>query len=122
MKSVPEILNLEVSVEDIIPLRHEILRPGMPVTSAHFDGDRDAMTYHFATYIKEYPEEPICCVSYMYTQYGTEAAYQLRGMATTKHYQKQGIGKQLTDFAEQYIREGRNIHLFWCNARVSAIG
>jgi GNAT superfamily N-acetyltransferase len=106
----------------IIPLRHEILRPGRGVEAAQFDGDKEPTTFHFAATLTGISGEPICCVSYMKVDYEGKPAYQLRGMATAKTHQGKGIGKRLVEFAEKVITSNTGIKLFWCNARSEAVG
>ena len=42
--------------------------------------------------------------------------YQLRGMATLAEYQGQGLGKQIVDFAVNYLQQ-KQAGYIWCNAR-----
>lgn len=107
--------------DKIIDLRHEILRPGYPRDSAFFDGDDEPSTLHFVAYNAQKPDQPICCASYYLNNWEGTPAYQLRGMATAKDFQKRGIGKALTSFAEDLIEKEKGINIFWCNARIEAV-
>jgi predicted GNAT family N-acyltransferase len=109
----------QASLEAILGLRHRILRPGLPLTTAEFDGDHDPGTLHFAATVGN---EAISCLSLYASQWNGNSAWQLRGMATDAAFQGQEIGRQLLDYA---LREAVAIQPswpIWCNARVSATG
>ncbi len=112
---------LRVGVERIINLRHQILRPGLPVETAHFDGDEEKDTFHFGCFILSVGPDPLCCVTYKKSEYNTKPAWQLRGMATRKDFQGKKLGSILTAEAEIFIAKETGIDLFWCNARVEAV-
>src|SRR2546421_12182576 len=74
-----KILVREARVEEIIPLRHRILRAGLPIEEAHFPGDRDPATCHVAAFDGS---EAVGCATFVLNQWNGEPAWQLRGMAT----------------------------------------
>lgn len=113
----------QVPAEFILSLRHKILRPGLPIETAQFDGDRDIGTHHFACFhVDNMPGEPLCCVSYMSRDYKGKPGWQLRGMATQTEMAGKGIGKALVSHAEKLLSERTNIKTFWCNARSESTG
>lgn len=68
-------------------LRNEILRPGLPIESVHFDGDLAAGTFHLGVFV----DDTLACVgSFMLSEFNGTPAYQLRGMATHEKFQQQG--------------------------------
>ena len=109
-------------VEEILPLRWEILRPGFPRETAIFAGDEAPETFHLgafaggqlagvASYYREpLPEKP-----------ELPRAWQLRGMATRLEVRGVGLGRALLEFGEKVIRE-RGGAFLWCNARIVAVG
>jgi len=113
-----------VDARDIIDLRHEVLRQGLPKESATFPGDNDPETWHFAT---RYPNPPIytadvvCCASFMKGLYLRVPAWQLRGMATRSDLRGIGFGKVLLNVAERTLAQETETRMFWCNARISAV-
>jgi len=122
-KNEPTVVFAEVEVSKIVALRHSILRPGLPLNTASFDGDNDRNAYHFAAFIPEKEgETPLCCLSLMLNSFRGRPAWQLRGMATSEKYARQGLAKGLTQFAEETVAIESEISLFWCNARVESIG
>lgn len=115
----PEITCRRVAVAEILPLRHRILRPGLPFETARFDGDLDAATRHFAATAGN---GPIACLSLMSSTWEGRPAWQLRGMATAEREQGRGLGRRLLEAAVAEAGREEPDRIFWCNARVSAVG
>jgi predicted GNAT family N-acyltransferase len=118
-KMPPEITCRRVAVDTILPLRHRILRPGLPSETARFDGDLDADTQHYAALVGE---EPVACLSLMPSAWEGQPAWQLRGMTTDTPQQGRGLGRQLWNAAVAEARRDEPDRLIWCNARTSAVG
>lgn len=121
-------LNIRLVVPDkIIDLRHRILRAGLPIESARFEGDTNLYSFHYAAFPiheGEFGIVPIGCASFMLNMYERVPAWQLRGMAVEVGYQGQGIGKQLLEKAQKDLTddpEFARVEMMWCNARWSAI-
>jgi GNAT superfamily N-acetyltransferase len=112
-----------VSVDQIIDLRHRILREGQPIASTYFKGDEEPQTAHYATFIAS-RSEPIGCASFILNPYDQVPAWQLRGMAIDQAYRGQGIGKQILEVAEEDLQSDIAyfyVKRMWCNARESAV-
>jgi len=110
-----------ISAEDTRPIRHAILRPGMPVESLIYPGDDARATFHMGTRdgagalvgIISFYDEPIP---------GTIApAWRIRGMATLPKHRGLGLGAKLV---ETGIAQAHRAHQgpIWCNARTTAAG
>lgn len=110
----------QVSVETIIPLRHCMLRQGMPVASAHFPGDDEASTLHFAACAQD--GAAVSCLTLMAAEWEGEPAWQLRGMATAAEAHGRGVGRLLFLHALSEARQRNPAWPMWCNARTSAVG
>lgn len=108
------------ALDEIIQLRHAVLCAGKPFSEAQFHGDDHPLTHHFGAFSVE--QATIGCVSYMMTPYEGEEAWQLRGMATRPDVAQRGVGRQLVAAAEKVLLQRHAVRLFWCKARVSAIG
>jgi GNAT superfamily N-acetyltransferase len=115
-----------VGVDRIIDLRHRILREGLPVESAHFEGDDEPDTHHLAAFASsDEADPPIGCATFMLRMYDRIPAWQLRGMAVEKAFQGQGVGKRILESVReelvgsefQYAR----VEMMWCNARKPAV-
>lgn len=110
-----------VPVGTIIPLRHRILRPGLPIEKARFEGDELPTTYHFALY--QGRGEPLVCGSYFQSA-DDGTSFQFRGMATDEKYQRKGLGQMFlccSEFLLLGIGNPKKVSTLWCNARVDAI-
>ena len=105
-----------VDLEQIIDLRHEILRAGLPRQTAVFDGDTNSEARHYGAF-----DGPrlVGCVTLHPNRWEDAPAWQLRGMAVAASYQRNGIGKRLIDFLEADLADSP-VRQLWCNARVPA--
>lgn len=115
---------VQASLKDIFELRHKVLRPDLPKSSAMFEGDDELFTYHFAVYKTRSDRiigKPLCCASFKLDRLNRRDSYRLRGMATDKNWQRRGLGSLLISHAEKFIASKSGIKLFWCNARSSAV-
>jgi predicted GNAT family N-acyltransferase len=106
------------SLDEILALRHTVLRPGLPPESAAFDGDDEPETRHFGAF--DGPET-IGCLSCLRRDRDGEA-HQLRGMATAPAVRGVGVGRALLGFAEEMLVAETGVRGLWCNARVESIG
>lgn len=111
-----------VSAETVRPLRWQVLRPGRPITAAHFPEDEAPTTWHFAALLP--PEEVVGIASFFadpFPDLPAQKPYRLRGMATHPDYQRQkGIGRHLIEKSLAFLR-AQGTDLIWCYARLSAV-
>jgi predicted GNAT family N-acyltransferase len=112
--------------DEILPLRHAVLRPGLPVADAHFDGDDDPATFHGGAFFVGSPSVAarggdggalVGCVSVMRRPRG-DVPWRLRGMATREDVRGRGVGAALLAFVGAAVRDAP----VWCEARVEAAG
>ena len=109
------------TLDQIVDLRHRLLRLGRPRESAIFAGDELPTTLHFAAFSPT--GQALCCLTLMLSTWEGRPAWQLRGMATDTSLQRTGIGRRLVHFALNAAQAANpDIRLFWCNARVPASG
>jgi GNAT superfamily N-acetyltransferase len=107
-------------VEEILPLRHRILRAGLPREAADFPGDADANTIHVGAF--EVGGAAVGCATMMLNAWEAQPAWQLRGMATDDGWQSLGVGEAVLSYLTALARDAAPaVHLFWCNARVPAL-
>jgi GNAT superfamily N-acetyltransferase len=112
---------------EILALRHEELRPGLPRASAMFDGDDEPTTRHFGAFLAATGEN-VGCASFVVRPFASggghpldgQAGVQLRGMATRSDLVGRGIGGALLAYAECALEEPGGRPLLWCNARIGA--
>ncbi len=113
----PDLTIARVDAQRIRPLRHAVLRAGLPPESAHFPGDEAATSMHLAALGGG---RVIGCMSLMASDLFGQSALQLRGMATDPAHRRHGVGKALLREAER-LRAQDPVRLWWCNARVGAL-
>src|SRR5215471_20383 len=90
----------EALIDEILDLRWEILRAGLPRESANFEGDDEPTTHHF---VAEIGSEIVGCATFLQRPFNHEPGWQLRGMAVTANRQGSGVGKRLLEFAESFV-------------------
>jgi len=102
--------------DEILNLRHTVLRAGRPLESAYYPGDEAGAGAHWGAWSDG---ELAACVS-LYAVDGPST--QLRGAATAPHRRNQGIGEALMRAAiAAWWADERAPRDLWCNARVAAI-
>jgi N-acetylglutamate synthase-like GNAT family acetyltransferase len=105
------------TAQEILELRHAVLRAGLPASEAVFEGDDAEQTFH----IKAVDGEKIVgCATLMLNAFGGEPACQLRGMAVDPAYQRGGIGRTMLR-ALDLVAKSKGMRLLWANARTPAV-
>jgi len=109
-----------IEVDELLPLRKEVLRPGkLTLDDARFSTDKAAGAFHLGYYLQG---KLVCIASFhpqSYRDFNGEG-FQLRGMATLEKYRRRGLGNHLLNFAIVYLR-GQQANYLWCNARKTAL-
>ena len=116
---MPKMIYRLCEVNDIVKLRAEILRPGLPIEDAIFPGDDEKTTFHFGAFDAD---QCLCCLTLMLNENDSDPAYQLRGMATAESAQGKGIGKELMMHTYKHLAQNSATQNLWCNARIIAVG
>ncbi|TCI56492.1 GNAT family N-acetyltransferase [Exiguobacterium sp. SH1S21] len=106
----------QVLLEEVIPLRHEVLRPGLAVSTCYFDGDDAETTRHYA-----WAENGrILSIATVMRQdrelSGEQVQFQLRGMATDPDVAGTGVGSRFLQAVHRELNAS-----WWCNAREVAV-
>jgi GNAT superfamily N-acetyltransferase len=107
------------TVDDIVPLRHAVLRLGLPREEAIFAGDADPSARHAAAWIGK---DVVGCATFHRSIWEDQPAWQLRGMAVSTELRGKGVGQAVLAFLEERVMAESPIRLFWCNARTPAAG
>ena len=108
------------TLDEILSLRHAVLRPGLPLDAASFEGDDEPTTRHLGAFLPA-TGDAVGCVSCMRRPRHGADAWQVRGMATRSDLAGCGIGRALLAFTLDVLRAEGGPRLLWCNARVSAL-
>ncbi len=106
-------------MEEIIPLRQDVIIRGTDRSTPYFDGDHDETTKHYGAFSGD---AIFCCLSMYHVDFEDQPAFQLRGMATHPDARGVGLGRELIRYVEETLSAETGITLFWCNARTSAVG
>jgi GNAT superfamily N-acetyltransferase len=110
----------DAALDEILALRHAVLRPGLPLDAARFEGDDEPATRHFGAFPRA-GGAAVACVSCMRRPRKGADAWQVRGMATRADLTGRGIGRALLAVALDALRAEGGPRLVWCNARVTAL-
>jgi len=118
--AVTKITIESVRLEDIIAIRHAVLRQGQPRSSCYYPEDSYKHTIHFAAINKG---EIIGCASLYkesHPDFKLKQSWRIRGMAVLEGFQGQAIGSQLlTACVNHGIAHKADV--VWCNARINAV-
>lgn len=111
----------EIEATETYLVRHSILRPHQDLATCVYPGDEEPTTFHLGAF----KEDKLIGIASFYQEknpdFLQESQYKLRGMATSPDYRGMNIGKKLIIEAEAILKE-RQVDLWWCNARMVAIG
>lgn len=102
----------QLTVKQVLPIRHQVLWPDKPESFCRVAGDDLAL--HYGAFV----DGRLVCVASVYPD-GKSA--RLRKFATLVDYQGQGIGTEILAHALSVARE-QGTEYFWCDARESAQG
>jgi GNAT superfamily N-acetyltransferase len=132
MTPVDELEYRQATIDEIYRLRFAVLRPNLTPERIHFPGDGDAppATWHFGAFAKAPaagaapPTDPCAaCLTLFASTWNDAPAIQLRGMAVAAPYRGLGVGAKLLRTASDTLSHSPDLpKLWWCNARVEAVG
>jgi len=106
-----------VGLEEIIDLRHAVLRIGYGREAAYFPGDDHPQTVHLAA---KAGGRVIACATVLVNEWAGNPACQLRGMAVDPDHQHHGLGRELLLNIEIIARE-KSADVVWANCRTPAV-
>ena len=116
----PGVTFRQADLAEVIDLRHQILRQGLPRETAVFDGDAAVNSRHFAAVAPD--GRVVGCATVHASQWEDQPAWQLRGMATSPDYRGRGLGRGLMTLIESTLKGASPVRMMWCNARTPAVG
>ena len=104
---MPQFEIRRITAEETLPLRHPILREGLPPESAIFAGDEAETSRHFGAFLdgKLVGVATIHFVPLL-DRPDFDPAFQLRGMATAPEVRGMGAGKALVEACVEAARAG----------------
>lgn len=115
-----DILVESVRLEEVIDIRHQVLRQGQARSSCYFPEDSFKKTIHFAA---KSEDKIIGCASVYkesHPDFTLKQSWRIRGMAVLPDYQGQNIGTQLLETCINHAIL-QKAAVIWCNARINAV-
>ena len=112
----------QATVDEILPLRHAVLRPGRPVSASNYPEDGEAV------HVGAWDDELLVgCATVFSDPWAGSAgwpaaddAWRLRGMAVDPSRHRTGVGRQVLAAVVDAARSG-GASLVWANARTTAL-
>jgi GNAT superfamily N-acetyltransferase len=80
--------------DEILPVRHSVLRPGLPLETAYYPDDDGPDVFHLAERARG---AVIACATFFPEPLDGEPAWRFRGMATLPEYRNRGVGGRLLE-------------------------
>jgi ribosomal protein S18 acetylase RimI-like enzyme len=118
--AVIEVKVQTVRLEDLIDVRHQVLRNGQPRSSCYYPEDGFKHTLHFGLFISE---KIIGCASIYkesHPDFRLRQSWRIRGMAVLEEYQSNNYGSLLLNACINHAI-GQRGDVIWCNARINAV-
>jgi GNAT superfamily N-acetyltransferase len=113
-------------VAEIMVLRRDVLRPGLPISAAVFAGDGLPTTTHWGAFAAD---GRLAAIASLYSAPEPvkaggppPPAWQLRGMASAPDFRGQGYGSAVLRACMEWVRASGDSRVLWCNARTGAVG
>lgn len=116
--STDEFVIRAVPLEEVIDLRHRVLRSGLSRDAAYLSGDEKSDAWHWAAFHAD--RGVIGCATLHLAPLDGVPAGQLRGMAVDAEFRRYGLGRQLLLAVEQAVRD-KDLSLIWANCRTPAL-
>jgi GNAT superfamily N-acetyltransferase len=106
--------------DEVVDLRHQVLRAGLPRETAIFKGDDAPDTVHVVAVDND---AIVGCATIVASLWEGRRAWQLRGMAVVPSLQRSGVGGLMLKQLQRVAQEtSQDVRLMWCNARSPAVG
>ena len=110
----------QIKAEDVVKLRHKVLKIGQPIESCYFEGDLDEGTKHFGAFLNNELVGVVTMMLKKTNTYKVHPVYRLTGLSVIQENQHKHIGKRLLRFAEENISKKGSV-MIWCFARDYAV-
>src|SRR3954452_20722979 len=114
MREQEGVVARRATLDEILPVRWEVLLPGWPAERIRFPGEDAPDVMQIGAFADG---RSIGCATVLPVAWQGEPAWQLRGMGVSLDWQKKGVGQLILAEAEDLVRTTSDIRLMWCNAR-----
>jgi predicted GNAT family N-acyltransferase len=106
-----------VDRDRILPLRHAVLRPGLPLSTAMYPEDDTPDIFHLGDVAGD--GSLVCCATFFPAPLESIPGWRLRGMATQPGHRNAGVGGRVLEAGvAEIVRRGGE--MLWCKGRVAA--
>jgi predicted GNAT family N-acyltransferase len=103
--------------DEILQVRHQVLRPTLPPETAEYAEDSDPDVFHLG--VRNEAGDVIACVTFFPEALDGVPGWRFRGMATVAEHRNRGLGGELLEAAvDEVVRRGGA--LVWCYGRSAA--
>lgn len=111
----------QIKADEVIEIRHRVLKMGQPKEVCFFEGDLDEGTKHFGAFINGELVGVVTMMLKKTNNFKVHPVYRLTGLSVLAEQQDHHIGKKLVHFAEENISRKGSV-MIWCFARDYAVG
>ncbi len=118
--AVIEVTVEQARLEEVIDLRHTILRPNQPRSSCYYPEDSFKNTTHFAARLDAKIVGSASVYKEKHPDFSLKQSWRIRGMAVLPEYQRQAIGTHLVETCINHAIKMKG-DVIWCNARIDAV-
>ena len=108
-----------ITAAETRPLRHEILRPHLPLAACIFPNDDAPDSFHLGAFLDDQLVGIVSISREPFPDESQHNAWRLRGMATKPQVRRMGYGAALVRACIAHVA-ARDGNLVWCNGRTSA--
>lgn len=111
----------KISVEELLPIRHQILKPHLKFSECLLPEDHLPTTFHLGIF---YFEKLVSVATFMmqsHPNFSAGSPYRLRSMATDDKYRGQGFGRLALQSGVVLLKQ-MHCDFLWFNARLNAFG
>lgn len=116
---IPSTTVKKISSDDVLPIRHRILKPHLKFSECLLREDHLPTTFHLGIF---YFDKLVSVATFMLQSHPELSAglpYRLRGMATDDKYRGQGFGRLALQSGVVLLKQ-MHCDFLWFNARMSA--
>jgi predicted GNAT family N-acyltransferase len=109
-----------IRLEELIEIRHQVLRVGQARSSCYYPEDSFNQTHHFGLFISD---QIIGCASIYkesHPDFKLRQSWRIRGMAVIEKYQSKHYGSMLLESCINHAIDQKG-DVIWCNARINAV-
>jgi GNAT superfamily N-acetyltransferase len=106
----------KMELQEVLPLRHRILRPHQTIQDCTFPQDQWPTTFHVGAVSNGQVVSVATFHEEAFAKFPAKLPFRLRGMATETSFQGKGVGRKVLEFGIAELKK-RSCDLLWCNAR-----